>query len=172
MFYCKAAGLVASIVIMNKSDLAPLIDSLIPGLYGFAHCLIPDDKAAEQLVLDAYSVFLIREREGLRDMQADLKGARERAELKRYLRNELLFDLYELARTRAPQMSGAFKRAARERAFYRLDLAQRAAVWLKEQPSVSFADIEEIVAMKKHQVIELLRNGRALLAAGHSEACL
>ena len=152
------------LICMNKSELAPLIDSLLPHLYSFAYCLIPDELQAEQLVLDAYSVFLIREREHLSEWEAD-RGRRERAETKKFLLNDLLGDVYELGAKRAFQLLPSLENKSGPQAFYRLQPAQRAALCLKENLKKSHEDIEAILAMKKHKVIELLYNARAGLRA-------
>jgi hypothetical protein len=50
---------------MNKVQLIPLIDSLLPKVYGFAFSLLGDELQAEQAVIDAYTVFLMKEKDFL-----------------------------------------------------------------------------------------------------------
>lgn len=147
---------------MNKSELAPLIDSLIPGLYGFGYCLVPDELQAEQLVVDAYSVFLIRDGQNLRDL--DLAGgSKERARAKRYIQNQMLADMFDLGKKRAPQLRALFRNLTENQDFYGLELAQRACLYAKEHLGCAHEDLEEIFAMKKHQIVELLHNARVLM---------
>lgn len=164
---------------MNRSELAPLIDTLIPGFYSFAYALIPDELQAEQLVIDAYSVFLIRE-EGslrelsdLRELRSGSKGkakdsSRDRNKLRHFLQKHIITDIFELGQTRAPQLKSLLRESAERSAFYQLETSQRAALHLKEHMNFSYQDMEEVFAMKKYQIIELLHNSREALGGSNS----
>ena len=152
---------------MNKSEITPLIDSLIPQLYNFAYSLIPDELQAEQLVVDAYSVFLVREQAFLLDCHYD-KDPKKRSKVKKKIQNLLITDLLELGSKRAPQLKELLRSERKHKAFYQLEINQRAVLSLKENLNLSLSELQEVFALQRHQVIELLHNARAAVT-GASE---
>tara|TARA_Y100000780_G_scaffold232595_1_gene268752 strand:+ start:54466 stop:54972 length:507 start_codon:yes stop_codon:yes gene_type:complete len=146
---------------MNDGQFMTLIDSLIPGLYSFGYALIPDELEAEQLFVDAYSVFVIRESEYIQEVE--LGDAKERAKVRRFVQAQICSDMVELAAKRTSHLIGLFRKKGDELAFYKLNLLQRAALYMKENMGMSSQALQEILALKKHQVTEVLYNGKALL---------
>ena len=146
---------------MKDGQFMTLIDSLIPGLYSFGYALIPDELEAEQLVMDAYSVFVIREDEFIHE--CELNESRERAKVKRFVQSQICSDMVELASKRAGHLLSLFRRKGEESAFYRLDLHQRSALYLKESLGMTVSMLQEVLVLEKHQVMEALYNGKMLL---------
>ncbi|MCO4754322.1 MAG: hypothetical protein KC478_07555 [Bacteriovoracaceae bacterium] len=152
---------------MKKSEIAPLIDSLIPGLYSFGYGLIPDELQAEQLVVDAYSVFILREKEFI--LNYEHNGPKQRSRVRKYIQNQILADMLDLGSKRASQLQGLFRTAMQQNHFYSLEFNQRAALCMKENLTLSTSDMQEVFALKKHQVCELIHHARnRLVHRSHS----
>lgn len=149
---------------MKRNDLISIVDSIIPGLYSFSYALIPDELQAEQLIVDAFSVFLIREEEDIKALE--MESARERAASKRYAQTSLLIDIFDLAKKRAPQLASLLRNVREHKSFYELDILHRAVLSAKENLKLSNAQIGEIFALKNHQVLEALHNSRSILLSG------
>ncbi|MEX1099669.1 MAG: hypothetical protein WEB87_04545 [Bacteriovoracaceae bacterium] len=152
---------------MNKSELAPLVDSLIPGFYNFAYSLIPDELQSEQLVVDAYSVFLVRERDFLEESEYD---ASKRPKFKKYIQNQMIIDILDLGAKRSAHLKSLIRGEREFKSFYQLELNQRAALSLKEHLKLGVQDLQEIFGFKKYQIVELLHNARAALTDASSRA--
>lgn len=145
---------------MKNTDLETLINPLLPKFYAFSFCMIQDDTQAEQLIIDAYSVFIVREKNFIEEY--DFSNERkERASFKKYLFANMIHDIFELSLKRTIQTKYQFKNQYNEYdSFYQLDQLQRATLFLKEKLEMSIEGIEETLRIKKHQVIESLHNAR------------
>lgn len=146
---------------MKRNELISIIDSIIPGLYGFAYALIPDELQAEQLIVDAYSVFLIREEDDIKALE--MQSARERAASKKFAQTSLMIDIFDLAKKRAPQLASLMRNVREHQSFYSLDILHRGVLSAKENLHLSNPQIAEVFALKSHQVLEALHNARGIL---------
>ncbi len=146
---------------MKRNELISIVDSIIPGLYSFSYALIPDELQAEQLIVDAYSVFLIREAEDIEALEA--QSARERAASKKFAQTSLLIDIFDLAKKRAPQLTSLLRNVREYGRFYELDILHRGVLGAKENLHLNNIQIGEVFALKSHQVLEALHNARAVL---------
>lgn len=155
---------------MKKSELSSLVDSLIPSLYGFAYALIPDELQAEQLVVDAYSVFMIREKQELSLIHLESEN-KERAAAKKFIQLELLSDIFDLGKKRSSQLKPILEKVKEHKEFYSLEIIERAVLYAKERLHLSNKELEEVFLMKNFQIIELLHNARtALIVTTDKEA--
>jgi hypothetical protein len=145
---------------MKKSELEPLISSLLPKFFSFAFSLIPDELQAEQMVIDAYSVFLIREKDFIEELEYDPKSKREKSRFKKYLLKNLVADVYKLGIKRSSQLRHLNRENIDYQAYYQIEISQRAVIFMKDVLGFSIEDIQEILNMKKYQVIERLYNAR------------
>ncbi len=148
---------------MKKSEVTILIDSLLPRLYGYAYALVGSDLHAEQLIVDAYTVYIVNDKHFLSSAHYDFQDKHERAEIKKYLLKEMLSCIYELAVKRAPQILGHAKECLEHEKFYELDVQKRAVVYLKEAAGYPVEDLQEIFAMQRYQILELLHNSKSIL---------
>ncbi|MFT6631390.1 MAG: hypothetical protein ACJAS4_001339 [Bacteriovoracaceae bacterium] len=145
---------------MNKVQLIPLIDSLLPKVYGFAFSLLGDELQAEQAVIDAYTVFLMKEKDFLVKEEMDSDNNRHRQGLKKYLLREITREVYELSLKRISQLGGKRKSLLEFESFYSLNLNKRALLYLKEIGLYTVSDLQEIFSLERHQVIETYYNAR------------
>ena len=148
---------------MTKSEIITLVDSLLPRLYGYAYALMGSELHAEQLIIDAYTVYIISDKDFLTSTKYDFENKFERTEIKKYLLKEMYFALYELAMKRAPQVIGRSKEYLEYSKFYELDIQKRAIIYLKEVAGYPVEDLQEIFSLKRFQVLEVLHNARNIL---------
>lgn len=150
---------------MKKAELQTLVNSLIPKFYSFAYALVPDELQAEQMVIDAYAVFLVREKKFIGEFK--YKGEKkEKSAMKRYIMSHMLSELYQMGLKRASQLKFIREKDHGQfNSFYRLNTAQKAILFLKESFNMSVEGIQEVLGLKKHQVVESLYNSRELIVS-------
>lgn len=152
---------------MKKAQLQTLVNSLIPKLYSFAYALVPDELQAEQMVIDAYAVFLVKEKEFIASFKYK-EDKKEISILKKYIMSHMISELFEMGLKR----SGSFKTLGKKEygeyeSFYQLKTNQRAILFLKETFKYSVEGIQELLKLEKYQVIETLYNGRQSILEIH-----
>lgn len=153
---------------MKRKDFFELVGPLTEKLYRFAFELIPDDLQAEQLVIDSFNAFLIKEKKEIISREVDLKNKKDVLVLRRiYLRGILKY-LCSIGARRANQLSDITISESPEnfKSFYSLDPKVRMVVGLRYDMQFSVEEIEEITGLLKFEVVEKLHNGRFLLL-GH-----
>jgi hypothetical protein len=145
---------------MNKVQLTSLIDSLLPKVYGFSFALLGDELQAEQAVIDAYTVFLMKEKSFLVNEEIDSESNKHRQGFKKYLLREMTREVYELSLKRISQLGGKRKTLLEYESFYSLNLNKRALLYLKEIGLYTVSDLQEIFGLERYQVIETYYNAR------------
>jgi len=143
---------------MRKDQLENILDSITPKLYGFCQALTRNQDEAEQMFIDAYTVFILKEKHFVAEMQVNLESKKERVSTKRYFLNEILKEIYELGRMRTPRNRFDNSAFMEYENFYDLNIQKRAVLYLKDAAGMSVEDIQEVFVMQRHQVIEILHN--------------
>lgn len=146
---------------MNSDVLFRLIDELLPKLTGYAFALSGDQLQAEQMVVDAYTVFVVKEKGFLNDESFDEEDKRERIAFKKYLLIELYKELFDLLKTRSQIPRKLSEDNYLEySAFFSLPYMKRAIIYLKETQNFSVEEIQEVFCLERHQVLENLYNAK------------
>lgn len=130
---------------MNLKFLELDLNSHMQPLYQFAYALVPNELAAEQLVLQAYQAYLL-----------------ERKDLNETMELFLFQRLYYLAQSkchniRTPQLRTELA------PFYSLESTQRAILFLKHKTQFSLDQMEKIVNLFRHEILSHLLIGREKL---------
>lgn len=150
---------------MKRKDFFQLVTPLTEKLYRLAYALIPDDLQAEQLVVDSFNAYLLKEKKEILKREVDLKNKKELQVLRRiYLRGILKYTC-AIGQRRAMQLldQTQVSRPENFKSFYALDPRVRMVVSLRYDLQFSVEEIEEIAQILKYEVIEKLHNGRFLL---------
>lgn len=148
---------------MNKVDFEPFLTTQLSKLFSFAFSLIPEELQAEQLVIDAYSVFAVREKDTIEDFDLDLEDVKDRAIIKRFITLHMLAEIYELGVKKSAHFKNSLVPPVGKEAFYSLDVSQRAVLFLSDSLDFSVDEIAETLNWKKFQVLERLYNSRNLV---------
>lgn len=154
---------------MKIDDLEILTSSLIPKLYSFAFAMINEESMAEQIVIDAYSVFLVKDKNFIENFKYE-DSKKEKVSIKRYLFINLLREVYEMSLKRKAHSKYLLKKRFDEYdAFYSLESQQKAVLFLKENFEFSIEMIQETLQLEKYQVVECLYNSRQRLLSNEVE---
>ena len=151
---------------MRKEEVITLIDSIIPKLYGFAFALVGDELQAEQLIVDAYTVYIMEDVNFLIGEDYIASNKTHRRNYRKYLLREIIGEIYELALKRIPQLASLHSKANRNsdymeyESFYNLNINKRALLYLKEIAQFSIDEIQEIFAIERFQVLEIFHNSK------------
>ena len=148
---------------MKTDELEYLLSSLIPKLYSFAFAMMQEESMAEQIIIDAYSVLVVKDREFIENYKYE-DTKKEKVSFKRYLFINLLREIFEMSLKRKTHSKYLIKRNFKEyNSFYSLDNQQKAVLFLKENFEFSIEMIQETLQLEKHQVVENLYNSRQKL---------
>ena len=139
---------------MKKSDFTLLTNSQLSKLYSFAYAIIPDELQAEQIIIDAYSVFLVREKKFIEGLEYDLKSKLAKTKIKKFIYTNMIGDIFKLGVKRATQLKESTGSPDEFEKFYQLDPTSRAVVYLKEVAKLKYKEIENIVGVEKFLLIE------------------
>jgi hypothetical protein len=150
---------------MKRKELNTLLSPLSEKLYRFAYTLIPDDLQAEQLVIDSFNAFLLRERKKLIAREIDLTSKNGSQILRRQYFKGILQHMLEIGVRRSIQLNEQLKitRPQEYGPYYSLDPKVRFVMSLRYDAQFSVEEIEEIVQVPRYEVIEKIHNGRFLL---------
>lgn len=137
-----------------------IIDELADPLFGFCFALTGKTEEAEQLIVDAYTVFLLREKKFLRKEKVGRKGSRERRAIKKYLYKELLGEILDLAQKRPVENKNDISISGEYESFFQMSLLNRAVLYLKEVKGFHLDDIQQVLNLERHRAVELYYNAR------------
>ena len=136
---------------MKRKELNTLLSPLSEKLYRFAYTLIPDDLQAEQLVIDSFNAFLLRERKKLIAREIDLTSKNGSQILRRQYFKGILQHMLEIGVRRSIQLNEQLKitRPQEYGPYYSLDPKVRFVMSLRYDAQFSVEEIEEIVQVPR-----------------------
>ena len=150
---------------MKRKEFFQLVQPLTEKLYRFAYNLLPDDLQAEQLVIDSFNAYLLKERKNIENRGIDLLSKKDTQILRRIFFKGILRHMSEIGARRATQLTEQMKlnRPAEYNSFYNLEPKVRFVIALRYEAQFTVEEIEEVVQMPRYEVIEKIHNGRFLL---------
>lgn len=158
---------------MKQYQLNNLMDELIQPLFGFSYILTGDRILARELLMDAYTVYLVREKRFLQKKDIDPLDKIQRRAIKKFLYHELLGETLELAMKRAPESTDegsyqvdSFSRSPiseEYKCFFSMGVFPRAIFYLKEVKGFSIEDLQEIFGLERHRTLEFYYNARQMM---------
>lgn len=125
-------------------------------------CLLPDDLQAQQLVIDAFTQCLLREKEIWLTEDWDESDKKYQQILRKQFFRSLVRVIVDLGVRRSTQLTVSYE-GKDYKQFYQMDAKTRAVAWLRFQQGQSLEEIERGLGMKHHEVIEKVHNARFLL---------
>jgi hypothetical protein len=149
---------------MKRIEFFHMTQPLAEKLYALAYALVPDDLQAEQLVIDAYNAYLLKEKKNITKAKGPQDFSRKELPLQRrhYLKGILVY-LTEIGVRRSAQLSQQLPKPHDFKNFFNLDPKTRLVVTLRYSFQFNLEEIETITSMAKYELIEKLHNGRFLL---------
>ena len=103
---------------MKHSDINSIVSKCISQLFPFAYSLIPDELQAEQLILDAYAVFILKENTFLKEALIDLDDDKEANEITQFFLMSIMGEIYQLAKKRISQLGDSLEHNAKYNTYY------------------------------------------------------
>lgn len=153
---------------MKRKEFFQLIQPLIPKLYRFAYVFLPDDLQSEQLLIDVFNAYLLKERKGLLRKEIDFSHKKDVQLARRNVFKGILRCMSDIGQRRSLQMMEQMKltRPLEFKTFYELEPKLRMILTLRYDFHFTVEEIEELVQMARYEVIEKLHNGRFLILNG------
>ena len=147
---------------MNKNKLFTLIEPYLDQLFSFAFAMVGDEQTSLNIINDAYTVFIMKERDTILELEEDNDKALK------YWKNTLIFSLYEeiyqLARKRELEQENIYLGNDEFSEYFKLSLFNRALLFLKHIDEMSMEKLEMIFALERHELVEALYNANYKLS--------
>ena len=142
-----------------------MVQPLTDKLFRIAYNLIPDDLQAEQLVVDGFNAYLLKEKKSILSKSVDFENRKETGALRRMYFKGILRYMGDIGIRRSAQLIEQLKLTIplEYRPFYSLDARVRLVMCLRFDAKLSVEEIEEILQIPRYAVIEKIHNGRFLL---------
>lgn len=158
----------ATIDAVRKKDFFALVQPLQPRIHSLAICLLPDDLQAQQLVIDAFTLCLLKEKNIwlMRDSE-DMQDRRKLMIMRKQFLRSWIAALVDLGGKRAAHLQGSLPHsevATEHPIFYSLELRTRAVAWLRFRQGWGMEEVMRTLGMKRYEVLEKIHNARFLLA--------
>ena len=147
-----------------KTGIKEYIERNLNDLFSFSFCLLPDELQAQQLLLDALSVFVAGEKELILEFET-VEDPERKLSLMKVLRKSIMRAIYHMASKRSRQLETILMSGDNTPdVFFHLGISQRAVLYLKHKLNFDFAEIEHILGKASPEVIGILSQGRVRLS--------
>jgi hypothetical protein len=153
---------IAIIYFVRKKDLFNLIQPLLSKCHALAFVIIPDDLQAQQLVIDAFTQTLLREKHSWLERAWDEQDKKQQINQRKLFLKLMFKALVTIGVRRAGQVNTVYE-GVEFKNFFQLDARTRVVAWLRFQQNWSMEEIERALQMKRHEVIEKVHNARFLM---------
>lgn len=153
---------VYTIYCMDKNIVNTLIEGLAQDLYEFSYALNLDSKLAEQIVIDSYTVFLIKEKSFIEETDLDFSNRKQRIGFKRFLKNGILKEIFNLSSKNFERSYKIDSKFEYEQ-FGKLSLLQRAIAFLVLAKKSDIDDVQAIFELHRTNIIEILGQVKRVL---------
>ncbi len=151
---------------MRKKDLFSLVQPLLPRFYSLGVALLPDDLQAQQLVVDAMTLCLLKNKDAWLTQEWDPEDRKGHVLERKQFMKTYVRHLTDLAAKRAAQLGPTLADGELIQAhpqFYRLDVRTRAVAWLRFQQGWTVDEVGRTLGLPRHEVVEKLHNLRFLM---------
>lgn len=150
---------------MKRSEILLLAQPLAERLYQVAYSIIPDDLQAEQIVIDGFNAFLLKESRKLTATHFDSQNKKEVLVQRKNIFKMILKNICDIGLRRSAQLNDqlGIDQPAEFKSYFSLDAKVRLIMRLRYDLQLNTSDIEEILGFARHEVIEKIHNGRFLL---------
>ena len=141
---------------MKKADLLKKYKNLFPKLYSFSYSIIQDDLQATQITIDALTGYSWEEKESVKGL-LEIEDYSEFQRVFYEMELALYKIIFQLAAKREKHLNfktGGEGNIASD--FFKLTILDRAILYLKYKRELEFEEIENILGLKRHQVINFL----------------
>jgi DNA-directed RNA polymerase specialized sigma24 family protein len=146
---------------MKMQEVQSILNPLIPKIYAFAFALVADELQAEQLVIDSFSVFGIKDRDILEGLDRNWSDKNIYQQFKRDFFKTVLKNTYMLSQKRFGQLYQDAEMLNKLPSFYQvLSLTSRAAIYLKQVEQLKVNDVAWILGLDKIEVIQKISEAR------------
>ena len=149
-----------------------LVEPLLSKLFSFSMALFANEKLSYQTVIDAYTVYVMKEKRFLLKQLNQELSKKEKSSLRNFLKKELFKEIYDLSLKRLSHSNSNFGKecSAEYASFYSLSTFKRAVIYLKLHEKLTLEQIQEVFGVQRFEVIENFYNGREEISKhGHSK---
>lgn len=144
---------------MDNSEIKSIINSQIERLHGFAFALTGDENKADELIIDAFTVLLVKERDYLKDLDTSLADKLEDRLIHNFIAKNMFKNMLDIMSKRKNDEEYTRENLYHD-SFFKLDLLGRSILYFKDVLGYKIDEIQDIFEIQKHQVIEKINSSR------------
>lgn len=144
---------------MDNGKLEAITSPLINKLYALAYSIVPSELEAEQLVVDSYTRFVVKDKEIIVDTELD--DSFDRGSFSEYCLERIIQEICDLGKQRTQSYLYTKKNKFDEfNAYYELSMYSRVVIHLSTVLDFSQSRISKTLGIKKHEVVQLEFNAK------------
>lgn len=136
---------------MNNSTLESVISKNINKLYSLAYAIVPGELEAEQLVIDAYTRFILNDKSFI--LETELADPADEGIFLEFTLRRIIQEMVELAKKRTGRFSQNLS-VDEFNAFYNLSFKARLIIHLNTVLGMDEEDMAKTLLIPKHEIIK------------------
>ena len=123
--------------------------------FGFAYSLLSDDLQAQQVVIDAIYVLNLKKSDLVENLLATTENSTQ-VDILAQINKFILTQIFTISQKRIIHLKNSIALDNSFLAFYNLNTAKRALLYLKYKTQTTFSDIAEIIGVNEFELMGLL----------------
>jgi len=123
--------------------------------FSFAYSLLSDDLQAQQVVIDAIYVLNLKKSDLVEDLLAS-KEKSSQVDILAQINKFILSQIFSISQKRIIHLKNSIALDDNFLAFYNMNTAKRALLFLKYKTQTTFSDIAEIIGVNEFELMGLL----------------
>ncbi len=140
---------------MDNKTLETITSTLMNKLYSLAYAVVPSDLEAEQLIVDSYTRFVVKDKELILD--EEINGSFDRGSFTDFCLERIIQEMYDLGKKRAQSYFYTRKNSFDEfNSFYSLSLESRFVIHLNTVLAFNESRISKTLNLNRHEVVQLM----------------
>ncbi|MCT4641366.1 MAG: hypothetical protein N4A33_03645 [Bacteriovoracaceae bacterium] len=140
---------------MNNETLEQLISPLVNKIYSFCYAIVPDDLLAQQLFVDGYTKFVLKDKKEI--LITDITDKEDRVSFKDYAFKRILSEIILLSKARTKTFMYKKRTNMDEfNVFYSLTMDSRIVIHLDTVLDFTKENIMEVFGLPKNEVVNLI----------------
>ena len=140
---------------MDNNTLENIVSPLIDKLYSLSYAIVPNELEAEQLLVDGYTRFIIKDKEFILDTQ--IEDGFDKNSFMDFCLSRLIQEVFSLAKKRNSSFLYSKKENLDEfNVFYTLNLDSRVVIHLNTILDFDENKIAQTLLIEKHEIVKMM----------------
>lgn len=140
---------------MDNNTLENIVSPLIDKLYSLSYAIVPNELESEQLLVDAYTRFVVKDKEFILDTQ--IEDGFDKNSFMDFCLSRLIQEIFSLAKKRNSSFLYSKKKSLDEfNVFYTLNLDSRVVIHLNTVLGFDENKIAQTLLIERHEIVKMM----------------